>query len=339
MMKRLIAVMTVLCLVLGSMSFAMADAVTVNWEDITSRREALGLDGSFRTLNAYPVQYWIPENLSYTDPTDSEIEASVCAKYVNADGTFGLAVLVYAQTDYAGISGLADAIRSQSSDFENVTELVVNGLDAISYRRVGGTNVYAAFYMPDTAVLVFNFFGVTTDEQTQEAGVISCSVRKAAEESQVAAVTWSDTTSIREQMGISYSFVKLNAVPYQFAISEDLVYETPTEEQQQQNYIAIFYNEARDRGLAVGCSKPEEATDPSEFLAYLKTLDIIAECGMETVNGIPCVYYTRNDMTNKFFLSYFVADGVELTMQFIGVDDSTFGTIAKVIAASVMEAQ
>ena len=337
-MKKFLAMLLALCLVLGSLSFAAADTITVNWDsdEIVARRQALGMDGSFRTLNAYPIQYWIPEELHYIDPTETESAASVCAKYVNEDDSFGFGIFYYATTDYTSITALADSVRAQS-DFENVTELVVNGLDVISYRKVNSTNIYAAILTPESAVLLFQFYGVNTDAQSLEAGVICCSIQK-AQESNDAAVNWSDYDNARAQMGISYSFVRLNVASYQFAIPEDMHYEAPTEEQQQANYVAMFANEAGDRSLAVGYA-PAYGNTAENYLALLQSLDYINAYQYYVVNGIPSVYYTRSDMTNKLFATFFVGDDAYLSMEFIGVQDSTYFTMAKIMLGSVMAAQ
>ena len=237
-MKRMLLVMLVVCLMLVGLAPVLAETQTaVNWGDeyVTGSLERLGLNGAFWTLNCYPVRVWVPEDMHYVEPAEDELAQGVKVKFTNEDESFGLVVVYYASSSYTGAEDLAESQRAKSN-LENVTELSINGLPCVSYRNNETGYIHGVFYLADTQLLVFTFYGAQTENQQLEASLIACSVQNtesaeaAAAQTEPETVNWADTAGIREQLGLKCGFMQLNAAPYMFAVPEGMRYETPSTE-------------------------------------------------------------------------------------------------------------
>ena len=342
MMKKLFALMMALCLVLSSTTFALAAPTTsANWDDMAGLLQDLGLSGAFHTLNAYPISYWIPDDMQYEDPSSSESEQGCRARYATKDGEFGFAIIYYTSSSYASAEQLAEYVRS-SEYAKDVNEVTLNGLDAMSYKSLDDSWVYVCIVMPDTQMLMFSFYGVTSTYLQQKAAVIAGSIQKAPDEntSGVAAMTWDDMASACQQMGLETTFATLYAAPYKFAIPSYMDYVTPTEDEQANGVVAAFRNGDGSRGIFATYSSPSFAT-PEDLLAQLKSMDDVEQCGMAIVNGISCVYYRRSTYSDRMLVSYYLSDGmlIELTYVAVDADAASFFSEANILAVSFMAAE
>ena len=180
-MKRFLSIVLALCLMLCTCAIACAEsATTLSWEDtsVQELREKLGMDGTTYTLNAYPVKYWVPENLHDAELTQDEIDQGVKVKYATEDGTCFFVVLYGDSSTYNDAHDVAETIR-QNSEFTDVAEVVVNGLGAVSYKAADGSRMHLVLSLPDTQLLVVTFYCIDTEASLTESAVIGASFRQA----------------------------------------------------------------------------------------------------------------------------------------------------------------
>lgn len=170
-MKKILATLVTLALLLA-LPCALAEEVpAINWEDVNI--EETGIEGSWYTLNAVAVQFWVPDIFENADITEDDDE-SVLAKFILPDES----AAIYAQyvSGYEGAT-MEDVIASiQESGATDIERCTLNGLDAVSYSIPDVDAVYVAFVTESGNFVQFIFTPVSDEGFEAVAQLVTASI-------------------------------------------------------------------------------------------------------------------------------------------------------------------
>ena len=115
-MKKLFAVMLVICLLLGSA--ALAETIPeVNWEDYFAAAVA-GIPGDFVTFDEIAVKIWLPAQLQAVELTEED-RAEGYIGYYTEDTDNATVAIVYVDTDGKTIEEYASLLEQTEGVTEN----------------------------------------------------------------------------------------------------------------------------------------------------------------------------------------------------------------------------
>ena len=170
-MKKILVTLVSIALLL-MLSCALAEEVpAINWEDV--HIEDTGIEGSWYTLNAVAVQFWVPDLFENKDITEDDDESMV-AKFELPDGTAGIYAQYIEGFEGATIDDLVASIESNNGkDAERCT---LNGLDTVSYSIPDVDAVYVAFVTESGNYLQFIFTPVSDEKFAAVAQLVTASI-------------------------------------------------------------------------------------------------------------------------------------------------------------------
>jgi len=150
-MKKLIAILISLCLMLAAAGAFAETAITeMSWETVEPLLETYGLEGNFETFDEVAVQIWIPSSMTRSELTQEDVDKGFIAHFLDEDQTAQILVM-YTDADGMTLEEYAKALPDDSvSDIE---ELVINDLEAISYTVEETDSITYAFEIENGYIL------------------------------------------------------------------------------------------------------------------------------------------------------------------------------------------
>ena len=174
-MKKLFALLVLVCLVLAPA--AMAENASVTWEEVGAPAvEALGLEGDFVALSDMGLAIWVPSSLSYSDPSEEDAAAGRYALFMDEDQECYVAVDAINVPDMTLDQAYENAVASGMTEPEIVN---INGLDALTY---GNESINAgSVVLVDTNcnMIIFTFAPIDSDDGKMAFAIISSSLMPA----------------------------------------------------------------------------------------------------------------------------------------------------------------
>lgn len=159
MKKILPAFLLILCLICGIAAAETATEVPeLKWADV-EETFAKNLPGKIVEMDNYTFKYYLPDALAKEDREGYEFY------YKSSDGyAFAAKAAEFAE------DALDDYAKSLStdSDFEGVTKVVLNGLDAVIYKTTGENQVACCSIEVEGGQLMTFYYGptATADDYT-----------------------------------------------------------------------------------------------------------------------------------------------------------------------------
>ncbi|MBR7173110.1 MAG: hypothetical protein IKD50_01610 [Clostridia bacterium] len=142
-MKKLIAILISLCLMLAAAGAFAETAITeMSWETVEPLLETYGLEGNFETFDEVAVQIWIPSSMTRSELTQEDVDKGFIAHFLDEDQTAQVSV-VYVDVDGTTLEEYEKMLPDYGvSDIE---ELVINDIPALSYTVEETDSVTIAF--------------------------------------------------------------------------------------------------------------------------------------------------------------------------------------------------
>ena len=137
-MKKLMAVLMVLCLTCGA-----ALAEDVFWSDVSSRVTDAGYKGKFATFQEVAVRIWLPESFRAAELDDEQRDGGLIGSFRSEELNANV-VVNYNDLYGVGMEELKAAAMS-NPDCSDVTVLAINDLPALRYYTRGGDRMVLEF--------------------------------------------------------------------------------------------------------------------------------------------------------------------------------------------------
>lgn len=170
-MKKIIASLVALVLLLA-LPCALAEQVpAINWEDAESA--AADIDGSWYTFEDVALQFWIPDVFENLEPTEDDPDEMI-GKFEVSDGSAG----IYAQylEGYEGLT-MEDAIgRLESNGATEIERCTLNGMDAVSFSIPDVDAVYVVFITQSGNYVQFIFTPVSDEGASAVFQLVTASI-------------------------------------------------------------------------------------------------------------------------------------------------------------------
>lgn len=174
-MKKIVALMMLVCIAL--LPAAMAEATSVTWEEVGAvAAESMGLEGEFVSLSDMGLSIWVPNDLSYTEPSEEDAANGRYALFVDNDAECYLAVDAFATDGMTLDQALQNAIDNGMTEPEIVN---INGLDAVTYADPNNNIGVVALVDTNSNLILFSFGPVDSDEGKLGYTVIASSLMPA----------------------------------------------------------------------------------------------------------------------------------------------------------------
>lgn len=125
-MKKLFAMLTALCLMLGCAALA---ETALDWADFEASIAESDLDGAFQTFDEVPMKIWIPSDLHAVELEDEDRDEGFIG-YFEGDGA--VVSIVYVDMNMT-IEEYTDEL-GKIDDVAFIQTLTINGIPAVSYR-------------------------------------------------------------------------------------------------------------------------------------------------------------------------------------------------------------
>ncbi len=131
-MKKIIALMLSLCLLMMSGAVLAETATVVNWADM--EEAASSVEATMVPLEGSGLQIWIPNGMNFVAPSEEEKANGIQGAFASEDGS---SVVIEAAVLKEGAS-LADFVEAAmtGSEFSDGEYMTLNGLNAYSCKRV-----------------------------------------------------------------------------------------------------------------------------------------------------------------------------------------------------------
>lgn len=156
-MKKFVALMMTLCLVLASA--AMAESVT--WDEVGAPAvEAYELNGDFVSLDDMGLAIWIPAELNYTEPSEEDAANGRYALFIDEDQECYLAVDAVSVEGMTLDQALENAVANGMTEPEIVN---INGLDAVTYADPNNNIGCIVLVDTNSNMIIFSFGPVDSD--------------------------------------------------------------------------------------------------------------------------------------------------------------------------------
>lgn len=170
-MKKLIASIVTLAMLLA-LPCALAEQVpAINWADVNI--EDSGIEGSWYTLNAVAVQFWVPDVFENRDITEDDDETMI-AKFMLPDES----AAIYAQyiEGYEGATMENVIAGIEESGGKEIERCTLNGLDAVSYSIPDVDAAYVVFVTESGNFVQFIFTPVSDEGFASVAQLVTASI-------------------------------------------------------------------------------------------------------------------------------------------------------------------
>ena len=170
-MKKLIATLLTLAMLLA-VPCALAEQVpAINWEDVEA--QAAEIEGSWYTFDDVAVELWVPdvfENLVVGEDDDE----TMIGKFEISDGSAGIYV-AYIPGEVESIDQAIETLEANGA--KEIERCTLNGLDAVSYSMDGVDAQYVAFITESGNYLQFVFTPVSDEGLQAVAMLVTASIR------------------------------------------------------------------------------------------------------------------------------------------------------------------
>jgi len=170
-MKKLLATLIALALLLA-LPCALAEEIpAINWSDVEGA--AAGIDGEWYVFDDIALQFWVPNVFQDLDLTDEDGE-EVLAKFEMPDGSAG----IYAQY-LNGNEGLTMEDTIATLEANGATEIercLLNGLDAVSFSVPDVDAGYVIFITQSGNYVQFIFTPVSDEGFASVAQLVTASI-------------------------------------------------------------------------------------------------------------------------------------------------------------------
>ena len=171
-MKKIIALLTLLCLLLT----ATALAEEVNWADIEPTISAYGLEGDFVTFDEVAVKIWIPSSMQQLELTEEDVEQGFIAYFLDDDETAQISV-VYVDTDGMSLTDYADQLPEYGAT--DIAIETINGLDAVTYTVTETDSLSVAFTTQKGYILEITMAPISVEGADIAWGIVGSSIQAA----------------------------------------------------------------------------------------------------------------------------------------------------------------
>ena len=176
-MKKILATLIALTLLLA-LPCALAETIpAINWSDVESAAE--GIEGSWYTFDDVAVQFWIPDIFQNQDITGDDAEELI-GKFELADGSAG----IYAQylKGYDGATMDETIPTIQANGATEIERCTLNGLDAVSFSIPDVDAVYVVFVTERGNYVQFIFTPLSDEGFASVAQLVTASIMPETEE-------------------------------------------------------------------------------------------------------------------------------------------------------------
>ena len=176
-MKKTLATLIALSLLLVCCA-ALAESVpAINWEDVEDTAD--GIEGSWYVFDDLALEFWVPDIFEDTDITEDDDETMI-ARFQMPDGS----ATIYGQyiEGYDGAT-MEDAIANlESNGAEDIERCTLNGLDAVSYSIPDTDAVFVAFVTESGNYVQFIFTPASDEGFAAVAQLVTASFMAETEE-------------------------------------------------------------------------------------------------------------------------------------------------------------
>lgn len=197
-MKKLFAVLLTLSL-LGNCTFVMAEEPAEELEIAEFAFDPAsveGIDGEFMGLEEFGLQFFVPSDFVYYEPSESDTAKGVISVMGNEEGSVMLSISYAGVADAEGnlITNLVDlGLFYQENGISECGLIISNGLECLTYYVEEPTPYSGMAYCTlDNAVLAFNVATAEGEEYEALSSIILASImamEETAEEEVVEEVT------------------------------------------------------------------------------------------------------------------------------------------------------
>ena len=159
-MKKLIALLALLCVVLLPFSVMAEEKTAINWETSEMLIADTELTGDFYSLEEMGLKIWLPDELYSVEVTEEEAASGVYAKLADEEQTCVLTIYALHVDGMTLDQAYQNAVNSGMKEPEIVT---INGIDAVSYESEE-TNEGAIVLVDTNDNMIFFTFSPINDE-------------------------------------------------------------------------------------------------------------------------------------------------------------------------------
>lgn len=153
-MKKLIALLALLCVVLMPFSAMAEEPATLNWEDSEALLADSELTGEFYSLSDMGLKIWLPEGLNVVDITEEEAAAGCYTKMTDEEQScvFSIyAVHVDGMTlEQAYQNAVDNGMKEPEID-------IINGIYAVSYESEETNEGAIVLVDTNSNLIIFTF--------------------------------------------------------------------------------------------------------------------------------------------------------------------------------------
>ena len=170
-MKKILATIVTLALVLSLVGSLAEQAPAINWADAESA--AADIEGSWYTFETLALQMWVPDIFENADITEDD-DPTMIAKFLVPDGS----AAIYGQyvKGYEGAT-MENAIASiEANGGQEIERCTLNGLDAVSYSYPDMDAVYVTFVTESGNFVQFIFTPVSDEGFKAVAQLVTASI-------------------------------------------------------------------------------------------------------------------------------------------------------------------
>lgn len=157
-MKKTIAILVALALLLALPCALAEEAPAINWEDYEAA--AAEIEGSWYTFEDVALQFWVPDIFENLEPNEDDPDEMI-GKLEVSDGSAG----IYAQylNGYEGLT-MEDAISNlEANGATEIERCTLNGMDAVSFSIPNVDAVYVVFISQKGNYVQFIFTPVSDE--------------------------------------------------------------------------------------------------------------------------------------------------------------------------------
>lgn len=174
-MKKLFALLVLVCLVLAPA--AMAEKASVTWEEIGAPAvEQLGLEGNFVALSDMGLAIWVPTVMTQYEPTEEDAAAGRYAIFTDENQEAYLTIDAINVPDMTLDQAYQNAVDNGMTEPEIVN---INGIDALTYGNEAANAGCVVLVDTNYNMIIFSFMPVDSDDGKMAYGIMTSSLMPA----------------------------------------------------------------------------------------------------------------------------------------------------------------
>jgi len=178
-MKKLLAIVLMLCLLVPAALAEEAQVQEVNWEDmgqLLSELDAKGITGDFYVLEEIAVKFWLPTGMNAVELTEEDRAAGYIAYFLPDDQSAQVAV-VYVDADGMDIETYAQSLSEYGAT--EIEMIQLNGLPGVSYKVEENDSYNVAFATQRGYILEFVMSPASAENAEYVWGLVGASIQAA----------------------------------------------------------------------------------------------------------------------------------------------------------------